>query len=615
MSTRFEEKDFSDQGFNLKVWKQLFTHLKPYKKIIIILAFMQIGFSIADVLLPYLSRIAVDELATKAFNSKTFISFLITFILLIAYNGIGNYIYFRLIGRIEMGFGYDLRKKAFDKLQSLSFSYYDTTPTGWLLARITSDISRLAEVLSWSFIDVFWGIPVSIIATVVMLQSSVKLTVIILVAMPFLGILTYYFQMINLKQYRHVRKANSKVTNDFNEGINGAKTSKTLVLEDKNNEEFVLDTHELKTVAVKAQMLGGIFRPLVKFISSFVLAITIWIGADLSSQGIITLGTLMMFIQYAQLFFQPIQQMAFMLSEFQMAQASGERVLYMLDAQPSIVDSDEVIEKYGTVFEPKTENYEPIKGDIEFKDVDFSYIEDQPILQHFNLKVKAGQTVALVGETGSGKSTIVNLLCRFYEPTAGKICIDGSDYRNRSIGWLHSNLGYVLQAPHLFSGTIRENVRFGRLDASDEEVENACKLVNAHEFIMGFDQGYDTQVGEGGSRLSTGQKQLISFARAVLADPAIFVLDEATSSIDTETEQIIQHAIETLMKDKTSFVVAHRLSTIVNSDMILVIKNGKIVEQGTHSELLSLKGYYYSLYTTQFNEMVTSTSWEEAVVA
>ena len=613
MSTRFEEKDFSDQGFNLKVWGQLFRYLKPYTKTIVILAIMQIGFSFADVLLPYLSRVAVDELASKPLVSEALVGFIITFILLIAFNGIGNYFYFKLIGTIEMGFGYDLRKKAFEKLQSLSFSYYDTTPTGWLLARITSDIARLAEVLSWSFIDVFWGIPVTIIATIVMLSSSVKLTLIILIAMPVLGVLTYYFQKINLKQYRHVRKANSKVTNAFSEGINGAKTSKTLVLENINCLEFTADTNELKTIAVHANLLGGIFRPLVKFISSFVLAITVWVGADLGSNGIISLGTLMMFIQYAQLFFQPIQNIAYMLNEFQMAQASGERVLYMLDAQPSIVDSDEVIEKYGTIFEPKKDNYETINGDIEFEHVDFSYIKDQPILTDFNLKVKAGQTVALVGETGSGKSTIVNLLCRFYEPTHGSIKIDGVDYRQRSIGWLHSNLGYVLQAPHLFSGTIRENVRFGNLEASDEEIIKACQLVNAHEFIMSFDDGYDTQVGEGGSRLSTGQKQLISFARAVLANPAIFVLDEATSSIDTETEQIIQNAIETLMKDKTSFVVAHRLSTIVHSDIILVIRHGKIVEQGNHEELMAMKGYYYSLYTTQFNEMITSDSWQQAI--
>ena len=312
----------------------------------------------------------------------------------------------------------------------------------------------------------------------------------------------------------------------------------------------------------------------------------------------------MLFIQYAQQFYEPIRSISAIMSEFQMAQASAERIIYLLESEPSIVDRADVIDRYGTVFEPKKENYEPIKGDVEFKHVDFSYLPDEPILTDFNLKIHSGQTIALVGETGSGKSTIVNLICRFYEPINGELLIDGVDYRNRSIGWLHSNLGYVLQAPHLFSGTIKENVRFGKLDASDEEIIDACKLVNAHDFIMKFDDGYDTQVGEGGSRLSTGQKQLISFARAVLAKPAIFVLDEATSSIDTETEQIIQYAIENIMKDRTSFVVAHRLSTIVNADRILVIRKGKIVEDGTHGELMRLHGYYYRLYTNQFNESI-----------
>ena len=285
-----------------------------------------------------------------------------------------------------------------------------------------------------------------------------------------------------------------------------------------------------------------------------------------------------------------------------MAQASGERIVYLLESEPSIVDSDEVIEKYGTIFEPKTENYEDIKGDVEFKNICFKYENGQEVLKYFNLKVEAGKTIAIVGETGAGKSTIVNLLCRFYEPTSGELLIDGVDYRKRSLGWLHSKLGYVLQAPHLFEGTIEENIRYGNLSATREEIIEAAKLVNADEFIQSFKDGYDTKVGEGGNRLSTGQKQLISFARAVLAKPSIFILDEATSSIDTETEKIIQYGIENIMKGKTSFVIAHRLSTIVNADRIIVISKGEKIEDGNHESLMRQKGTYYKLFTNQFNE-------------
>ena len=604
MSNRFEEKDFSKDGFNLSTWKKIAILFKPQYKNFLILIGLQILIAFSDVLFPFLNSTAIDTFASNHGSDQLLYGFIILYVVAILLVGLLNYVYFHYSGKVEMGFGYDLRKKCFDKLQSLSFAYFDTTPTGWLMARMTSDIARLAEVIAWSMLDLAWGFPVMVFSTLIMLNANPLLTLLVWIVVPFLAILSYWFQKMMLAAYRHVRKANSKITNDFNEGINGAKTTKTLVLEDHNLSEFKEDTAEMRRVSVRAAKLGGTFRPLVYFVSSLALALIIWFGADLGSKGIVSFGTLMLFIQYAQQFYEPIRSISAIMSEFQMAQASAERIIYLLESEPSIVDSDDVIDRYGTVFEPKKENYEPIKGDVEFKHVDFSYLPDEPILTDFNLKIHSGQTIALVGETGSGKSTIVNLICRFYEPINGELLIDGVDYRNRSIGWLHSNLGYVLQAPHLFSGTIKENVRFGKLDASDEEIIDACKLVNAHDFIMKFDDGYDTQVGEGGSRLSTGQKQLISFARAVLAKPAIFVLDEATSSIDTETEQIIQYAIENIMKDRTSFVVAHRLSTIVNADRILVIRKGKIVEDGTHGELMRLHGYYYRLYTNQFNESI-----------
>ena len=599
---RFEEKDFNRDNFNLGVWKRIATLFKPFYKKLLILLGLVILTALGDVIMPLLNQISIDYFASGTYDNNELYFFIAIYIVIILSVGLINYFYFKAAGKVEMGFGYHLRELCFRKLHNLSFSFYDTTPTGWLLARITSDISRLAEIIAWSFMDMAWGIPVMIMSMIIMLRTNVLLTLVVLIVVPILAIMSVVMQKKLLKAYRGVRKANSKITNSFSEGINGAKTTKTLGLEDQNFKDFKNDTKEMRTVSIDAAIVGAKFRPLVNFISSFTLALLIWVGGDLAKSNIITFGTLMMFIQYAQQFYEPIRVIAYTMSEFQLAQASGERIVYLIDSEVKIKDSPEVITKYGTLFEPKVENYEDIKGDISFKDVSFSYLEGETILDHFNLDIKAGQTIALVGETGSGKSTIVNLICRFYEPTQGEILIDGLDYRQRSIGWLHSKLGYVLQAPHLFSGTIKENVRFGRLDASDEEIIEACKLVNAHDFIMRFDKGYDTDVGEGGSRLSTGQKQLISFARAVLAKPRIFVLDEATASIDTETEKIIQYAIENIMKGKTSFVVAHRLSTIVNADRILVIAKGKIIEDGTHQELMRLKGHYYQLYTNQFKE-------------
>jgi ATP-binding cassette subfamily B protein len=301
-------------------------------------------------------------------------------------------------------------------------------------------------------------------------------------------------------------------------------------------------------------------------------------------------------------FFEPIRELARIFAEFQSAQASAERIFTMIETAPEIQDRTETVKRYGDIYHPKKENWPEMHGNISFQNVSFAYKEGEKVFSGFNLDVKAGETIALVGETGSGKSTIVNLACRFFEPTEGQILIDDVDYRNRSLLWLQSNLGYVLQTPHLFSGTLKDNIRYGRLDATDEEIINAAKLVNAHGFIMKMEQGYDNEVGEGGNRLSTGEKQLVSFARAILANPRIFVLDEATSSVDTETEQKIQEAIQKVLEGRTSFIIAHRLSTIRVADRILVIRQGTLAEEGNHHELLQHKGYYYRLYTNQFME-------------
>ena len=531
-----------------------------------------------------------------------FIRFGIFYFICITLQAFGVYGFFWIAGRIEMKFSYQLRKDCFHKLNELSFSYFDKTPQGWIIARMTSDVGRLSEIVSWSMMDLFWGISLMIFTTVMMLSVNWKLALLVLMIVPILAVVSVYFQTRILKSYREVRKINSKITIGFSEGIMGAKTTKTLVLEDDNLEDFKRHTSDMRKSSIHAATLSAVFMPIVVGLGSISTASILWVGGHQVLLNVIEFGTLLMFTQYATQFFEPLRQIARLIAEFQMAQASAERVISLLESDVELNDRNDVKAKYGTIFAPKPENYERIEGNVEFEHVDFWYNEAEPVLQDFNLSVKAGQTIALVGETGSGKSTIINLICRFYEPKRGRILIDGVDYKDRSVSWLHSQLGYVLQAPHLFSGTIMDNIRFGKLDATEEEVMEAAKMISAHQFIMSFDDGYQTEVGESGSRLSTGQKQLICFARAVLADPAFYVLDEATASIDTETERIVQDAIETTMKEKTSFVVAHRLSTIVSADRILVIKKGKIVEDGTHRQLMELKGYYYRLYTNQFKE-------------
>ena len=498
-------------------------------------------------------------------------------------------------GQLESHLTSDVREACFEKLQTMSFSYYDKMSVGYLLSRLTSDISRTMETISWSCIDVGFGL-MSILAGVIgMFVVNPKLAVILICAVPPLAVVSAVFQKKILKHQRQTRRFNSMITSAFNEGITGAATTKTLVREELNFREFSDTTEKMYHASFRASMVSALYLPVASLLISMATAAVLYTGGMDIRHGLISVGELNFFMTIGNMMFEPIRTFAGIFSEFQSSQAAAERVADVLESSPEIQDTPEIVQKYGDLFTPKRENWEPISGSVDFDHVSFRYGEE-PVLTDFSLHVDAGQTIALVGETGSGKSTIVNLICRFYEPQEGRILIDGIDIRQRSQLWLHSSLGYVLQAPHLFSGTIRENIQYGRLDATEEEIRHAAALVGADTFIEKLKDGYDTQVGEGGGLLSTGQKQLISFARAILADPRIFVLDEATSSIDTESEMQIQSAIETMLSSRTSFVVAHRLSTIRNADRILVIDSGRILEQGTHLELLAKRGRYYDLY-------------------
>ena len=592
----------SNKSFQFSIWKRLFPFAKPYKKLLLLIVITNILISIVDVSLPLFQRYAVDNFIEKGTldGLPVFIAAYLAVIIL----QVLSFVFYTLSAmKTEMRMGRDLKRACFVHLQTLSFSYYNTTPVGYILARVMSDTNKIAAITAWDLIDILWALSYVSFAFLSMAMLDLRLALMVMVIVPVIAVLTTYFQKRILFWNRKVRSINSRITGAFNEGIMGAKTSKTLVIEDKNTHEFSGLTEEMRNASVRAAGLNALYIPLVMLASSAATAIVLARGGNLVLEHGILIGTLSAFTTYAVSIFEPIQQMARVLANIIAVQPNIERVMGLLDQKPNIVDTPEVIEKYGDSFHPKTENWEPIKGDIEFDDVSFRYPDgEEEVLSHFSLKIPAGTNVAIVGETGAGKSTLVNLACRFFEPTGGRILIDGKDYRERSQLWLHSRLGYVLQNPHLFSGTVMDNIRYGRLDATDEEVKQAAKAVSADTVVEHLENGYDSDVGEGGDKLSTGEKQLISFARAVLADPVIFVLDEATSSIDTQTEQLIQNATMHLLEGRTSFLIAHRLSTIRQADLILVVKDGKIVEQGKHEELLRKGGYYHDLYSKQFQE-------------
>lgn len=592
----------NNKSFQLSTWKRLLPFLKPYRWLMLLLILTNIIISVVDVLLPLFQRYAVDHFIEQR-SLAGFQTFIAGYVVVIVLQVLSFVFYTLSAMKMEMHMGRDLKKACFVHLQTLSFSYYNVTPVGYILARVMSDTNKISAITAWDMVDILWALTYVLSAFISMAILDLRLALLVMIIVPIIAVLTTYFQKKILFWNRKVRAINSRLTGAYNEGIMGAKTSKTLVIEDKNTEEFSELTEEMRSASVRAAGLNALYIPLVMLASSAATAIVLVRGGDMVLEHGMLIGTLSAFTTYAVSIFEPIQQMARVLANIISVQPNIERVMGLLDQQPNIVDSPAVIEKYGDSFHPKKENWEEIRGDIEFDDVSFRYPDgEEEVLSHFSLKIPAGTTVAIVGETGAGKSTLVNLACRFFEPTGGRILIDGVDYRERSQLWLHSRLGYVLQNPHLFSGTVMENIRYGRLDATDEEVRAAAKAVSADTVVEHLENGYDSDVGEGGDKLSTGEKQLVSFARAVLADPAIFVLDEATSSIDTQTEQLIQNATLNLLKGRTSFLIAHRLSTIRQADLILVVKDGKIVEQGKHEELLKKGGYYHDLYSKQFQQ-------------
>ncbi|HLE30408.1 MAG TPA: ABC transporter ATP-binding protein [Anaerolineales bacterium] len=582
----FEEEDF-EGALSGRILRRMLGLTRPHWPLLVGFVALIAFVAVQDGTFNFLKKQMIDRGVTaRDTTALTWVVVIYAAMMVLQSAGVFGFIY--CAGLLGERLQYDLRQKMFNHLQVLSFSYFNRTPVGWIMSRVTSDSGRIAELITWGLLDVTWGALSILTASAFMFYINWRLALIVVLIIPVLVIVAAQFQKRIIAEYRAVRKMNSRITGAYNENITGVRVVKALNREAANLSEFGELTGYMYRASFRAAWLSALFLPVVQFISALALSSVAWYGGRQVGLGAMTLGDLQAFIGYITFMLWPVQDLARVYAELQHAVASAERTFSLLDSRPEIVDRPGALD-------PGT-----IQGDIEFEHVDFYYQDGKPVLRDFNLKVKQGETIALVGPTGGGKSTIVNLLCRFYEPKRGAIRIGGRDYTELTLHAIQSRIGMVLQTPHLFSGTVRENIRYGRLDATDEAIEAAARIAGAHDFIVTLDQGYDAEVGEGGNMLSTGQKQLISLARAVLARPELFIMDEATSSVDTLTEALIQRGMERLMAGRTSFVIAHRLSTIKRADRILVIENGHITEMGTHAELLRKRGHYYDLYTRQF---------------
>ncbi len=606
MSEHHEQVDPVAARLDLALWRRFLRFTIPYRWYFLALAFGALLVASIDITLPLLTGGIIDAARSGDGSNKLFQYGL----LFVGISGCLSIVIFCFIwtaGQIATGMGHDIRKASFEHLQKLDFSFFDKHNVGWLMARLTSDCDRLSSLIGWMFLDFVWSISLvsAIVGAMLFLDWHTALAV--LASFPLLLVVSLLFQKKILVSSRDIRKINSQLTSEFNEAITGMRTTRTLGRESENQQAFETHTASMFEASYRNAVLGAMYFPMMLLAVSVGEALALTAGGHRALGGIISVGTMVSFMYFAKLLPEPVRESSRQLAELLGAQAAGERVVQLLDTEPTIVDSEVVQQRMSEHAEAErsqpglaADGYPARIESIAFQDVSFEYIPDEPVLHDFNLAVSAGQTVALVGATGGGKSTIVNLLCRFYEPTQGRIEINGLDYRERSLHWLHQQLGMVLQQPYLFNATVRENIRYGNLDATDEQVIEAARLVHAHDFIVELEAGYDFNVGQAGNKLSSGQRQLISFARAVLADPQVLIMDEATASVDTEVEQQIQQALHDVLVGRIAFIIAHRLSTIRRADLIVVIDEGRIVEQGSHQSLLAKRGRYFELYTNQF---------------
>jgi ATP-binding cassette subfamily B protein len=586
---KFRDEEEFTSSFNGRTILRMLGEVKKYWPRVLSFLVLISAVAVMDSVFTYLNKRIIDEAIARHDVSKLIPIGLIFGGIMLA-QAVGVFGMILTAGVLGERVQYDLRKKMFDHLQKLSFSYFDRTPVGWIMARVTSDSGRISSLVTWGMLDICWALSNIVSSTIFMFVLNWRLAAVIFIAIPLLVYVAIQFKNRIVGEFRKVRKLNSKITASYNENIQGVRVVKALCREEKNLEEFSALTGDMYRAGFRAAWLSALFLPIVQIITALSVGAIAWYGGGEARLGIISVGIIQAFMGYVTFMMWPVQDLARVYADMQNSVASAERTFSLIDAEPEIVDR------------PGAKDPGTLAGGIEFDRVDFHYQEGKPVLTGFSLSVRQGETVAIVGPTGGGKTTIVNLLCRFYEPKGGAIRIGGMNYLDMPLEAIQSRIGMVLQTPHLFSGTVRENVRYGRLDASDAEVEQAARHAGAHDFIAKMEKGYDAEVGEGGNRLSVGQKQLISLARAILARPEIFIMDEATSSVDTITESLIQRGMESLMKGRTSFLIAHRLSTIKRADRIVVVEAGKITEMGTHAELIRAGGHYYSLYTRQFRK-------------
>ena len=588
MSTYYDENELDDNvPIKGNVLKRLFGALRPHWKPLLGGVLAIVVVSLLDAYFTILSKRIIDE-GILLQDKAAVLRFFGMYGAIVIIQAIGVFFFIFLVGVQGEGVRYELRKQLFNHLQQLSLSYFSNTPLGWIMSRVTSDTEKMAELLTWGIIDTTYAAVSIVVSAVFMFSINWQLALIVLLSLPAMMYAALKFRTRIYHHYRLSRKANSKMTASLNENITGVRVVKALRREDRNLQDFKVLSTAMYRSSYRAAYLSALFQPTIQVISAVSLGLILWRGGIKVELGSMTIGGLQAFVSYIMMILWPIQDLARVYADMQNAVASSERVFSLIDTQPGIHNRPDAVSAAS------------LAGDIDFEGVSFRYEEDEPVIQNLSFHIPYGQTVALVGPTGGGKTTIVNLLCRFYEPTEGVIRIAGTNYLNLTLETIQSRIGVVLQTPHLFSGSIRENIRYGKLDATDEEVEDAAKLAGAHNFITHFEHAYEQNVGEGGNLLSVGQKQLISIARAILSNPDIFVMDEATSSVDTLTEALIQNGMEKLMTGRTSFIIAHRLSTIKNADVILVIRDGQIAESGNHKSLMLLKGHYYKLYTQQF---------------
>jgi len=610
----FDDENFGDEfadaegSVNLRIWRQLLTYALAYPRDLSVLAVCAIVVALCEISFPLVTKDVVDGVFLSGEDYPLAQAGWLYFALCVALGGaVLGFIWFG--GKLRAHISHDIRQEGFKNLQRLPFEYYDFRPVGWLMARMTSDCERLSNILAWGILDLFWSLTIMLGVIIAMLIMEWRLALLILTTIPALVLISRYFQRRILKSARLVRKTNSRITGSYNENIMGVLTSKVFVKEADNLRRFGGLTDTMHGASIQNAVQAAVYLPIVITLGSLATGLALVMGGIESLWGWITTGTLIAFLTYTRHFFEPIEQLAHWFAELQMAQASAERILSLINEVPSIKDSEAV---QARLAQAPAANLAADGGQLDiqrvtFDQVSFRYATGLPVLKNIDLSLNRGQSLAIVGATGGGKTTLVNLLARFYEPTSGRILIDGVDYRERSLHFLQSNLGVVLQNSHIFAGTVRDNIRYGKLSASDQEIHAAAKSAGAADMIAQLEAGYDTLIEEGGTSLSSGQKQLIAFARALLRDPQILIMDEATSSVDTLTEQRIEIGLRALLKDRISVIIAHRLSTIRNADQICVLDQGEIIEMGSHEALIQQKGKYFQLFMQQS----LSNLWEQ----